>query len=67
MLALILVGCSTSHQQVLSTENILSEEIKPDIPPQFREGFRQKTDTGSIIEYVPYGQTVENWQEIITV
>lgn len=35
-------------------------------PKDWEVGFNQKTETGYIVEFVPKGQTVENWNELIT-
>ena len=46
----------------LTGENLLIE-----IPSGYELGHQQKTDQGEINEFIPKGETVENWSEMITV
>ena len=43
------------------------EELVFNLPSNFTEGYRSETERGSSIEYVPEGETVNKWSEIITI
>ncbi len=49
-------------QQALTGENLLVE-----IPAGYELGYRHQTDRGEMDEYVPKGETVDQWSEMITV
>jgi hypothetical protein len=57
-----LTGPFAGAQNGLTGENLLVE-----IPTGYELAYSQKTDTGTINEFVPKGETVEKWSEMITV
>ena len=64
-IGLILVGCAASlgvGQSAIEAENLL---VSP--PKDFVVGFKASHDNHSMTEFVPAGQTVDDWTEILTV
>lgn len=45
----------------------VNENLLTTAPVGYHIGFRNKTDGGLITEWVPAGETVENWTEMVTV
>jgi len=45
----------------------VNENLLTTAPAGYHVGFRDKTDDGLITEWVPAGETVENWTEMVTV
>lgn len=62
MLCFFLIVALAEAQGELAGENLLVE-----IPPGYELGYNQKTDQGEINEFIPKGETVEKWSEMITV
>lgn len=58
----ILAGSLVGAQNELTGENLLVA-----IPAGYQLAYNQKTDQGEINEFVPKGETVEKWSEMITV
>lgn len=46
---------------------LVGENLLILVPPDYELGFEQATELGLINEYVPRGETVEGWSEMITV
>ena len=46
---------------------LVNENLLTGAPAGYHVGFRNKTDDGLITEWVPAGETVENWTEMVTV
>lgn len=46
---------------------LVNENLLTTAPTGYHVGFRNKTDDGLITEWVPAGETVENWTEMVTV
>ncbi len=62
LLCVLLAVASAEAQGELAGENLLIE-----VPPGYELGYNQETDQGVINEFVPKGETVEKWSEMITV
>ena len=45
----------------------VNENLITTAPAGYHVGFRNKSDDGLITEWVPAGETVENWTEMVTV
>lgn len=61
LLSFILAFFSSSAS-ALEDENLLVA-----LPKGYKVGFQKKTDRGIISEFVPAGETVEGWTEMVTV
>lgn len=62
VLGSLLAVASAEARGELSGENLLIE-----IPQGYVLGYNQKTDQGEINEFIPEGETAEEWSEMITV
>lgn len=61
-ISFVLAGALTGSTSELTGENLLVE-----IPAGYELAYNQKTGQGEINEFVPKGETVEKWSEMITV
>lgn len=47
--------------------DLLGENLIVEIPSGYELGFQQETDQGKMSEFIPKGESVEQWSEMITV
>jgi hypothetical protein len=50
-----------------ASAEFVNENLLTPTAPGYHVGFQNKKDSGQITEWVPEGQTVDNWTEILTV
>ena len=62
LLALAMAGATGVSAQVLND----GENLLVDIPPGFVLAHREDTPQGPMEEFIPQGQTLDNWGEMIT-
>ena len=43
------------------------EVLQMPLPEGYEQGYSDNSETQNLVEFVPLGQTVENWQELLTV
>lgn len=69
VLSIFLLICSLLILSPVATaqfEERLVLNFQIDQPTQWVQGWSRQDETGYMLEFVPKGQTVENWQEMVT-
>jgi len=65
-LPLLAYAKTDNAQKVTSQVSIYNQVVGAKLPAHFVVGHKQQSNTSFIMEFVPQGQSVENWLEMIT-